>query len=475
MIKRFLAARVFTASALTLLTALGVALFPAQSLAQASGAKPKRLLVVTVTMGFHHSSVTTADKVLAELGEKSGLYTLDYVRSGARPKPGTPEEAAWIEQVKKDLAAKMSPEALKNYDGVIFASTTGDLPLPDNDAFIAWVKSGKAFIGIHAAADTFHGYPPYIEMLGAEFKTHGAQVKIEALNQDPKHPATSKIGKSYIVTDEIYQFLNFHRESVHGLLTMDKHPNTGMPGDYPVAWCKQFGEGRVFYTSLGHREDVWAAPVYQDHVLGGIKWALGLAQGDATPQGTRAELPADEAQAGFRLLFDGEDLKGWRLRDADGKQTWSAQNGMLVNVIPPGGHGIDLVSAENFKDFVVRYEYMIPKNSNSGFYLHGRHEIQIIDDLDSGQPTPGGNGAIYQLAAVSQFVSRKPGEWQTVEATMKGNRVSVILNGVKVHDNVLVDRATGGELDTNVNDPGPFMLQGDHGTVAFRNIRVKTL
>jgi type 1 glutamine amidotransferase len=77
---------------------------------------------------------------------------------------------------------------------------------------------------------------------------------------------------------------NFVRDRVHGLLTLDKHPNNGEPGDYPIAWCKKYGKGNVFYTSLGHREDVWESPVYQEHILGGIKWALGLEPGDATPQ-----------------------------------------------------------------------------------------------------------------------------------------------------------------------------------------------
>ncbi len=206
------------------------------------------------------------------MGEKSGIFTVDYVRGGADGKGDA------------EFKEKMTPEALKQYDGVIFANTTGDLPIPDKDAFVAWIKSGKAFIGTHSASDTFHGYPPYIEMLGSEFRTHGAQVKVECLNQDPNHPATRDLPAVYAVLDEIYQMTNFHRAEVHGLLTLDKHPNTGMPGDYPIAWCKQVGQGKVFYTSLGHREDVWESETYQKHLLGGIKWALGLEPGDATPK-----------------------------------------------------------------------------------------------------------------------------------------------------------------------------------------------
>jgi type 1 glutamine amidotransferase len=425
-----------------------------------AASKPKRLLVVTVTKGFRHTSIPLAEKVLAQVGEKSGAYTVDYVRND------------------QDMAEKMTPEKLRNYDGVVFESTTGNLPLPDKAGFLNWIKSGGAFIGMHAATDTFHdtnGIDPYIEMLGGEFKHHDAQVEVECLNQDPKHPATHMIGKSFGVKDEIYQMKNFFRDRVHGLLTLDKHPNTGQPGDYPIAWCKMYGKGRVFYTSLGHREDVWENPVYQQHILGGIKWALGLAPGNATPQPLKYDVSMKEKLEGFRPLFDGVDLKGWSLRDPKNRQSWSAQNLMLVNLVSDKDHGTDLVTNEKFRDFTARYEYMIPTNSNSGFYLRGRHEIQILDDYAQGAPTPGGNGAIYRLAPVSKFVSRKPGQWQTVEVTMRGNRVTVILNGVKVHDNVLVDRPTGGELDQNVNEPGPIMLQGDHGSVAFRNLRIKTL
>ncbi|MBU6403033.1 MAG: DUF1080 domain-containing protein, partial [Verrucomicrobia bacterium] len=347
-------------------------------------------------------------------------------------------------------------------------------PIPDKQAFLDWIKAGKAFIGMHAASDTFHDYPPFAAMLGGEFMTHRAQVHVDCINLDRSHPATRALGPVYPVFDEIYLLKNFHRDQVHGLLTLDADPNTLMPGDYPIAWCKLYGEGRVFYTSLGHREDVWTSASYQRHILGGIQWALGLARGSATPQSTAAKLGRKESEEGFRPLFDGTDLNGWHLRDANGRQTWSVQNGMLVNLVGEG-HGTDLVSDEKFKDFTVRYEYLIPPGSNSGFYLRGREEIQILDDTKEGKPEPGGNGAIYNFRAPTFYVSRKPGQWQQAEATMKGRRITVILNGVKVQDNVAVDRATGGELDEDVDAPGPILLQGNHGSVEFRNLRIKTL
>src|SRR5687768_3636696 len=196
--------RIFRAAAL---------LFAVTLLTVAAEAAPKKLLVVTATKGFRHSSIPLAEKVLAGLGEKTGVFTVDYVRGGADGKGDADFD-------------KLSADSLKNYDGVIFANTTGDLPIADKEAFMKWINSGKAFIGMHSATDTFHGYPEFVEMIGGEFLTHGPQVAVECINQDPEHPATRHLGPVYPIFDEIYVLKNFHREKVHGLLTLEKHPNT---------------------------------------------------------------------------------------------------------------------------------------------------------------------------------------------------------------------------------------------------------
>jgi len=184
---------------------------------------------------------------------------------------------------------------------------------------------------------------------------------------------------------------------------------------------------------------------------------------------------ADDEQ-GFRPLFNGKDFTGWKLRNPNGHHSWSIlSGGILKNTVEHGVHGTDLVTDQKFWNFTVRYEYMTPDNSNSGFYLRGRHEIQILGDYSAGQPSISGNGSIYNFKAPDKFVTKPAGEWQTVEATIIGNRITVIMNGVKIHDNVLCDRATGSEIDNKVNEPGPIFLQGDHGTVSFRNIRIKEL
>ena len=178
---------------------------------------------------------------------------------------------------------------------------------------------------------------------------------------------------------------------------------------------------------------------------------------------------------GFKPLFNGKDTTGWHLRKADGPNAWKVENGILKNDVKPGEKSTDLVTDQKFWNFTTRYEYMVPDGSNSGFYLRGRHEIQILGDFKSGKPGKGGNGAIYQHTAPAVFASKPGNEWQTVEATIIGNKITVTLNGQKIHDNVVCDRATGSEIDNKVTEPGPIFLQGDHGTVSFRKIEIKEL
>ncbi|MGA1237397.1 MAG: ThuA domain-containing protein [Limisphaerales bacterium] len=244
--------------------ALSTAILQAQS--------PKKLLVVTVTKGFRHSSIPTAEKVIGELAKESNAFTVDYVRND------------------EEMAVKMAPAALAGYDGFVFANTTGVLPIPDKAAFLnAVTVQGKAFIGMHSASDTYHGpndtVDPYIAMLGGEFLGHGAQVGVECLVMDRQHPATKHLGESYCIQqEEIYLLKNYDRNKVRDLLILDKHPNKkSEKGHFPVSWCKKVGAGNVFYTTLGHREDVWENPLYRGHILGGIKWALGLEKGEVAP------------------------------------------------------------------------------------------------------------------------------------------------------------------------------------------------
>ncbi|HZV33571.1 MAG TPA: ThuA domain-containing protein [Verrucomicrobiae bacterium] len=248
--------------ALTLAMLVWLPLCHGQGVEAHKPAKVARLLVVTVTKGYRHASIAAGESVVAELAQKSGAFSVDFVRTD------------------EEMAQKMTPAALRNYDGVFFLNTTGILPLPDKQAFLDWIKSGKGFIGTHSATDTFHGehgVDPYIDMIGGEFVGHTV-AQVNCIVVDPNHPATRHFGKVFPIFDEIYMFKNFSPDKVHLLLKLDKQPGTDRPGNFPISWCKSHGAGRVFYTALGHEDAVWANPDFQLHLLGGIKWALGLEQ-----------------------------------------------------------------------------------------------------------------------------------------------------------------------------------------------------
>ncbi len=228
----------------------------------AQPAAPARLLVVSHTTGFRHSSIDVAGPVLAQAGRDSGAFTTIACATAA------------------DVARLLTREALANADGVVFLHTTGNLGIPDLPAFLDWIAAGHGFAGIHSAADTYHDAPAYLAMLGNEFETHGAQAEVDAVVEAQAHPAVAHLGTRYRVFDEIYRFVRNNRGDVTPLLTLDRYPDDGLaragtPGDLPLAWTRQHGSGRVFYTALGHREELWRDPTYVRHVVNGIRWALG--------------------------------------------------------------------------------------------------------------------------------------------------------------------------------------------------------
>lgn len=220
-----------------------------------------RVLVVTHTEGFRHSSIPVAEATIEQLGRTSGAFTTAFCRTA------------------DDVRRMLTTAGLADVDAVVFANTTGNLGIPDLAAFLAWIGAGHGFVGVHSASDTYHDAPSYLDMLGNEFETHGEQTEIEAVVEAPGHPAVAHLGTRYRVFDEIYRFTRNNRSSVTPLLTLDRFPSDGLPragqpGDLPLAWMKSHGSGGVFYTALGHRDELWRDTRFQQHVLGGIRAAL---------------------------------------------------------------------------------------------------------------------------------------------------------------------------------------------------------
>ncbi|MER3415663.1 MAG: ThuA domain-containing protein [Gemmataceae bacterium] len=254
-------------------------------------ARRKRILFFTRSQGFEHSVIrrpspnvlSHAERIVVDLGKKHGF---DVVAS-------------------KD-GRIFIPEELHKFDAFFFY-TTGDLtreggdnnpPMPPEgkQALLRAIEQGKGFIGSHCASDTFHSpgdrrrhqsreqQDPYIAMLGGEFITHGIQQKATMRVTSPRFPGLKDV-QDFQLFEEWYALKNFAPD-LHVILAQD---SKGMKGAeyqrplFPATWARRHGQGRVFYTSMGHREDVWTHPLFQQILLGGIAWALRNVDADVSP------------------------------------------------------------------------------------------------------------------------------------------------------------------------------------------------
>lgn len=175
---------------------------------------------------------------------------------------------------------------------MFFANTSGDIGIADEGAgFFDWLREGGAFVGIHSATSTLQDNRDYIELIGASARDDGPEYasslygygpgrQVTVHVEDPTHPACTGLPASFRVFDEIREYSESLRANVHVLLSLNRHPQNGHPGDFPVAWTKRFGQGRMFYTSFGHSEEVYSNEYILSHLVGGMRWALGAAAGD---------------------------------------------------------------------------------------------------------------------------------------------------------------------------------------------------
>jgi hypothetical protein len=161
-------------------------------------------------------------------------------------------------------------------------------------------------------------------------------------------------------------------------------------------------------------------------------------------------------------LFNGVDLKGWH---AMGENQWKVEDGILRSL----KSGANLVSDQTFTDFKLHIEFRYSKGSNSGVYLRGRYEVQIEDDKGL-EPWVGYLGAIYGFLTPSEMVAKDPGVWQSYDITLRGRMVTIVGNNKTIIYNQEIPGITGGAIDSKEGEPGPIMMQGDHGPIDYRNI-----
>ena len=253
--------------------AFAVAIGLISNLSAQEGKKTPKILVITESKGFVHPVVKrpkpeelcTVEKALIELGKKTGAF-----------------EAV----VTQDSRNAINEENLKKFAAVYFY-TTGELPLSDTQKadLLGFIRSGGGFAGNHCATDTFYKWTEYGNMIGGYFDGHPWHEKIRVIVEDKNHPASKPFGESFGITDEIYQFKGpYDRTKLHVLMKMDtnsvKKEGKRQDKDYALAWTKDYGKGRVFYSAFGHREEVWKDERFLAHMLGGLKYAMGVSGSD---------------------------------------------------------------------------------------------------------------------------------------------------------------------------------------------------
>lgn len=163
-------------------------------------------------------------------------------------------------------------------------------------------------------------------------------------------------------------------------------------------------------------------------------------------------------------LFNGKNTKGWH---TDGTNQWVVENGILRSK----HSGANLITDKTFTDFKLHIEFRYQQGSNSGVYLRGRYETQIID-TKSGEPEPLANqfSAIYGFLQPNKMMAKDPGQWQSYDITLVGRTVTIVANGHKVISDAIIPGITGGAINSKEGEPGPILIQGDHGPIDYRNI-----
>jgi len=210
--------------------------------------------MVTATYGFRHDSIATARQVVANMAAQSRAFTVTATEN----------------------VAELTADRFATIDVLMFAMTTGELPLDASQkaALLAFVNNGGGFIGTHSATDTLYEWPDYGRLVGAYFKEHPWTQEATVTVEDTAHPTSSGLGTSFRLLEEYYTFRENPRPSVHVLLSLNA-ASVGAGGDYPLAWTQSVGRGRSYYNALGHFPETWTDARFQNQIANAIRWVSG--------------------------------------------------------------------------------------------------------------------------------------------------------------------------------------------------------
>lgn len=447
-----------------------------QAIAQSTAVptlKPRRLLVFTLCKAYRHDVIPFAATALNQLGKQSNAYTTTISED--------PES--------------FHPQNLKSFDAVCFLNTTGNLfDNPDlRNSLLDFVRTGKGFVGIHAATDCFYDWPEYGNLIGAYFDGHPWHETVTIRVEDPLHPLTTAFTEpAFQIIDEIYQFkAPYSRDKLRVLLSLDprgtdltkkdiKRPDH----DFAVSWIHRYGRGRVFYCSLGHRPDVFTQPQVLQHYLAGIQFALG-----DLPAST---IPSNEWKTNnWKRIFNRRDLTGWQGWIADPHQRpaltneqhaaarkaankrmrkhWRVENGILIF----DGQGRNLCTTKDYKHVEFTVDWRIEDKGDSGIYLRGCPQVQIWDY----NQWPVGSGGLYNNQKHPSLpivrADNPINTWNQFRIRMIDDRVSVWLNGEHIVRHVPLENYF--DRSRPIPATGPIELQNHGNTLYFANIAAREI
>jgi type 1 glutamine amidotransferase len=416
-------------------------LLPAPAVAAVAD-DPYDVLVFSRTAGFRHDSIAVGTQTIRDLGTANGFSVT-----------ATEDPAAF------------TTANLANYEAVVFLNTTGDVLNPTQQtAFESYIRGGGGYVGVHAAADTEYDWPFYGDLVGAYFASHPAIQAADVVVEDRAHAATAHLPRRWNRTDEWYNYRTNARSTAHVLATLDEstYSGGGMGADHPHAWCKSYAGGRSFYTGGGHTQQSYAEPAFRQHLLGGIRYAAGQAQQDCRPE------------TGYTALYNGSTT-GWAQA---GPGSFTNTDATLTST---GGMGLYWYQAKQFTNYSLKLDWRLAGDDNSGVFIgfppssdpwsavNNGYEIQI-DATDAADRT---TGAVYGFRsadiAARDAALNPPGEWNTFELHVEGERLQIFLNGVKINDYTNPDpvRSLAGHIG--------IQNHGDGDEASFRNIRIKEL
>ncbi|MEM7391645.1 MAG: ThuA domain-containing protein [Verrucomicrobiota bacterium] len=439
----------------------------------AAAASPRKVLVFTepkkdfdrmaksrTQKPVPHQSAPHAAKAIAMAGTKTGAFTVEVT--------GDPSV------FKKDL---------RSYDAVVLANVylgeklfavprdfTQETKNPFAEAqknLIEFVEGGGGLAAIHAPAAEALTWPAFNEMLGATCAGqawqgfHETRIKPDV----PDSPLNAAFGdQPFSVRDDIYRFKEAVRGSSRVLLSVDtaSAPTSlwadRSDDDYPVSWIRSYGKGRVFYTALGHEPEMYFNRAFLRHLLAGVQFATGDLKADTTPgKALPPRRGGVKKMAGWTPLFDGTDLSAFKVSDAQ-KLHWIVDNGLLRY----DGRANTLSTQEKYGDFQARVDWRMPRVSDSGVFVRGTGKGQLnIWCWDQG------SGQLWGYKVDPKSNADKPvGEWNTFLITMKGDRLTLELNGIEVF--------TEQEMK-GIPETGALQLQKHGDPMEWKNIYIRPL